>query len=716
MANTIDGFSKNQFFGQYQSPFGEESLFHSYLDIEEGLTQSIDANDGYTYKLIPLVSGVAVFEKYNSQAPEDLPSSKQLFIYYEKGDDTSLDFFGTACRVKFGTERKVLMEKISARKTVIRLGDREVRTLSEWSSVVANRLRIETDVLLTAINLELSGLLNDKTMFKYLLGLNNDLANWIYAGSNKMEEWKFTAKNYEYGKWRASTQKEYEPIIPVFFETRTKDFLTTNNKNTNSVKDKGFDHLVNFVNNFDSILFNPQAITQVIPGVADDAVVLFARAIYQDKLPDQVRQLLTKIKAIVNQAKVFINTIKEKINTNTALFNALLCGIINGLISLLQLVVLIIGYIIDNFAILELEKPFSREEFDKSGQSLEFVEDLIETLSERSEKIFNGLLLNFITASTQFVALVDSIYKKLKNVSRYFIAFILGAIIFEVVFDAIIAFFTGGASLAVSLANKISRASTKATQAGIKLAKQAGKKVVASTTDILRFLRAEFDELIQAIINGKFLDYVRKRLESILGIKVKPSQSDLLESWDNVLSVSGRGRRGGQRLTRSNLKLLKSWLARMGVKLELHALEGSQIIDGFFIRKGVPAKMPEGAAALFITDGKKMTIVLRKGSTVYEFFHEFMHFRHAKSLGLKKYLALGGRNTPGELIKERSVFDKISQYRKYFTKEELKHALRYLNEKVYKKNSIEPIDFNFDIEKIPEIRREIKMSEIINKK
>lgn len=111
-----------------------------------------------------------------------------------------------------------------------------------------------------------------------------------------------------------------------------------------------------------------------------------------------------------------------------------------------------------------------------------------------------------------------------------------------------------------------------------------------------------------------------------------------------------------------------------------------------------------------------MTIVLRKGATVYEFFHEFMHFRHAKSLGVKKYLALGGRNTPGEIVKERLVFDKMVEYREFLTKKELIHALDYLNEKVYDKNGINPISFDFDIEKIPEIRKEIKMSTIIKKK
>ncbi|WP_299766990.1 hypothetical protein [uncultured Dokdonia sp.] len=563
MPNSIDGVpflfddaSDNQLFGQlfpdglappdiqgsfsatanpnpYQSPFGEDSLFHSFLDIEETFSVN-ETSEGYTYKFIPLVSGVEVFERYNSQSAEDTPSSKQLFIYYEQGDDTSLDFFGTACRVKFGTERKLLMQKLDNRKTVIRLGDREVHTLSEWSSVVAKRLKIEKNVLLDALKLELSGLLNDKTIFKQLLGLNNDLAKWIYAGSSKMEEWKFTAKNYEYGKWRAGTQKEYEPIIPVFFETRGKDFLTTNNRDTNRVKDKGFDNLVNFVNNFDSVLFNPQVITQTIPGIADDAVVLLARAIYQDKLPDNVRRLLTKVKGIINQAKTFINTIKDEINKNTALFNALLCGLINGIISLLQLVVLIIGFIIDNFAPLELEKPFSREETDKNEQRLEFVEDLIETLTERSEKIFNGLVKNLLTANAQFFILVDEIYKKLKNVSRYFIAFIIGAIVFELAFDAIIAFFTGGTSLAVTLANKVSRASTKAVQAGIKVTKQVGKKVATSTTDILRFLRAEFDELLQAIINGQFLDYVRKKFFTFIGQSGKVA----VLSFDELIEIA----------------------------------------------------------------------------------------------------------------------------------------------------------------------------------
>ena len=720
MPTTIDGVpflfddsSDNQLFGQlfpnglappniqgnfgatanpnpYQSPFGEESLFHFYPDIEEGLNQSIDASDVYTYKLIPLVSGVAVFEKYNSQAPDDTPSSKQLFIYYEKGDNTSLDFFGTACRVKFGPERKLLMEKLSSRKTVIRLGYREVRTLSEWSSVMAKRLKIEAEVLLRAVKLELSGLLNDKTIFKQLLGLNNDLAKWIYAGANKMEEWKFTAKNYEYGKWRAGTQKEYEPIIPVFFETRGKDFLTTNNRDTNKVKDKGFDNLVNFVNNFDSVLFNPQVITQLIPGMADDAVALLARAIYQDKLPNNVRQLLTKVKAIVNQAKVFINTIKEEITKNTALFNALLCGLINGVISLLQIVVLIIGYIIDNFAILEVEKPFSREELDKREQRLEFVEDLIETLGERSEKIFNGLLLNLLTANTQFIALVDSIYKKLKNVSRYFIAFFLGAIVFEVIFDSIIAFFTGGTSLAVTLASKISRASTKATQAGIKLAKQVGKKVATSTTDILRFLRAEFDELIQAIINGKFFKYIEEKVSDLLGLgeKVVKNVIDDVkkffkdfdpEDLDWMHRRHRIGSLGGKVLTTRQIRELRKLLKeKYGVDL---IFEGASNIKSIYKPIGsfkTPKQLFEfmntsRPRKVGVFDSKTGQMLLPRNTTEIVAFHELSHVKHWKSVGDDVY------QTINTLDREMNVWEQILKNRSRWTKEELEDALNYIN-------------------------------------
>ena len=43
-------------------------------------------------------------------------------------------------------------------------------------------------------------------------------------------------------------------------------------------------------------------------------------------------------------------------------------------------------------------------------------------------------------------------------------------------------------------------------------------------------------------------------------------------------------------------------------------------------------------AAMFITDGKNMKIILRENATIYEFLHELMHFRDCQNLGKTTYL------------------------------------------------------------------------------
>ncbi len=219
--------------------------------------------------------------------------------------------------------------------------------------------------------------------------------------------------------------------------------------------------------------------------------------------------------------------------------------------------------------------------------------------------------------------------------------------------------------------------------------------------------------MLEAIKSGGFAKYLRKKFYQL--IDESPSQEELLAKWDEI-AISGRGRRLGQRLKKVDIEYLIKELKKLKVELQLHPLEGSFPIEGFFIREGVPAMMPERAAAIYITDGTKMKIVLREEATVYEFFHEFMHYKHSQVLGLKKYLSLGGYGTTGEVVKEKWVFDKIVEHKDLMTKTELEHALDYLNDKPYRRHGIDPIDFDFDINKIPEVRKEIGIKEVLNKK
>jgi hypothetical protein len=87
-------------------------------------------------------------------------------------------------------------------------------------------------------------------------------------------------------------------------------------------------------------------------------------------------------------------------------------------------------------------------------------------------------------------------------------------------------------------------------------------------------------------------------------------------------------------------------------------------------------------------------------------------------LGLKKYLSLGGRGTLGELEKEQWVFDMLMKNKDYLTKSEIVHAFDYINNPnpslgVRARFGKSPMSVDFDINKIPEVRKEIKTSEIL---
>ncbi|KIX20559.1 hypothetical protein SY27_11645 [Flavobacterium sp. 316] len=230
---------------------------------------------------------------------------------------------------------------------------------------------------------------------------------------------------------------------------------------------------------------------------------------------------------------------------------------------------------------------------------------------------------------------------------------------------------------------------------------KSAKEVLEHTDDLkkkLDNLVIEENNLKRKLTNDEIDDFF-KHLEDVADIS-------------KLSKVAGRGRQFGQKLSKADFEEIRKFLKSNKVELEFHPLNQVKKIEGFFTASGQPALMPKGAAAIFITDGKKMKIILREEATVYEFFHEFMHFRHSKEIGLEEFYKLGGRDSLGELIKEQWVFDILMKNKQYLTKSEIDHALYYINNKVRNKFGKEPVDVDFDLSKIPEVRKEIKISEI----
>jgi hypothetical protein len=179
------------------SPFGKNSVFHNYYDDlpnsnypEDAL---IDNEDKYTYEIIACNSGTEVFEKYNSTTQYQ-PSARQIYIFVEKKDNKKSNLFGTACRVKMGDERKVLMQKLLDGKTRISVQDdtQLAGNLKEWSEDIAynnkgKATEIEATVLLNAVKLELVNKSDFNQILETIFGLNNKLSDWMNSGVEAME-------------------------------------------------------------------------------------------------------------------------------------------------------------------------------------------------------------------------------------------------------------------------------------------------------------------------------------------------------------------------------------------------------------------------------------------------------------------------------------------------------------------------------------------------
>lgn len=185
-------------------------------------------------------------------------------------------------------------------------------------------------------------------------------------------------------------------------------------------------------------------------------------------------------------------------------------------------------------------------------------------------------------------------------------------------------------------------------------------------------------EVIEHIDDAKKLDEFKnldldEPIDAITKIRKKA---------DEVLEGAGllnRGKYLGQAIEAADLEKIRNFLSKQHVDLQIGAAKGNFTVEGFLTKSGTPVEMLPHNAAMFITDGKIMKMILRENATVYEFLHEFMHFRHCRSLGVKKYFELGKDIVEGTIVRERYVFDKMVEHFKYLNRKELFHAEEYMN-------------------------------------
>lgn len=705
-----------------ESPLSENSVFYETFIVPPESKENYPKSDRYSvvhHQAVFCKSGIEVFDRYEKDPIE----SNYFTIYYEETSKNTSNFFGTACRVKMGdyARQRLIKDYNSKGKTINYDGNTVDGSVSDFDSLIkliSKDYGIDDTSLKGAVYLELLEKSKINEVFKKVSSLNNQLADWLRGGIEATEKWKFTEENYDYIKFYVEPmynnyqnkigasgfprqEVQYKPIIPVPFPYNEYKNMSGNQQN---ILSSGLKKLSDFTASFDEIstaaVFNIVAAT---PNITDDilfAVTFLVKNFLEDNMPDSIKNIYNQLKTLFKEVQSIIsnirNIITEKLNQEIAKINAFLCGVLNGLISLVQLIIMLLAMIVDNLPIFELEK-LSPLEIAKHQEKLEFIEDFVDLFDKNAKEFLKGIKKLFTDEKTwkDISIFISGLAKKIADKNEYFWAYFIGGVAFELILDAVIAYFTGGSSLVAEASAKISRLIAKAEQIGAKalnFSKNLGKKIANTLQDLYKWLEKEFFEMIEAMKNGKVAEWIKNKIDAVFGDGNKLAGLEKGElDW---MSAPKFDQYGGKLVTLEQLVKLRDILKQKGINLILEN-------DISSIKKLFkPVNMPDVGIVDNVDDLFKIMekydfvggfdainkqFVLRDGASELVIFHEMAHVKHFEIYG-EAYHDLS------RLEKETYVWNQVYENKDRWTKAELQSSLDYINEIRVEEYGLEPLD------------------------
>jgi len=230
-----------------------------------------------------------------------------------------------------------------------------------------------------------------------------------------------------------------------------------------------------------------------------------------DAIPIGFRNAIREVTLFTNQLNEMIQSVMPILEDFGAeyfkLINAFVCGIINGLISLIEFIFQIISFGIGLDTSIK-----SYDDYAERQSYLEVMEEALDVLLKSVPELLNGLINLIKTVNQEDTEnLLQLIKRLLGNVTRYELAYYGGAIVFEIITGVILAFLTGGTgnvAKAVGTSQKL-----------IESLKIIGREFISSVTfgvsDLLAIFRNLIQSFIRACKNGfkGFLEWVRSLLK-----------------------------------------------------------------------------------------------------------------------------------------------------------------------------------------------------------
>ncbi|UKB79459.1 hypothetical protein [Chryseobacterium sp. MEBOG07] len=440
-------FTNNNFFGksinneEYRSPFmdqrniplGESFMDNSDISVFPGTGKDEEGKQGYHYNVetIPCESGSMVYEKYENT--KEVPHILNLF--YEKNSKGKNNFFGNFYIAQMGSYHITLANQFptplpakingTLYKNLTSLKD-EAGYLSQVA-YSTNGDKLDSSLVYLALMREYDYKIGN-TKFQELIGniesIPQDALNWCAEQIGKIIP---DEKNYE------PSHENYSPFIPLPIVGLVPVNL---NKAAQYFEDIKSNPFVQGVENAFSTAWN--LITNAASKVKDAVI---------DHLPDPVKNLIQKISDIVNQIKVFLtdieNVIKEFLNTGLEtlkILNAFVCGIISGLISLIQCIIYLLAFICSPTVTFSYKQSLERRAFQEK------IEDVIDFIKEHTSTVFNAIKSLLSSGDTEGINdLYSTVANFIGGLSTYKKAYYAGCIVFEIIINILLLVFTEGA-------------------------------------------------------------------------------------------------------------------------------------------------------------------------------------------------------------------------------------------------------------------------------
>lgn len=476
---------------------------------------------------MPCKNGSEVYRSYEANARKN----QALFLFYEKPEAKKSNFSGPFYIAKMGDYFKDLF-KIFPKPLPSKINGKPFKDITSMEDEAAylaqlaytyEKDKIDATAVYQALMREFK-VRTGVTQFDEVLGSISEIpANAIGWCADKLENLKPTEKNYN------PESKEYTPIVPVLGAPVPVNM----NKAAQFFENLGDNPFVQ----------GAEAAFAKVWGIVEQTASR-VKEVSINHLPDAFKKLVNKITAIIDNIKIFLTDAKDDLTEMAKqgiellkLANAFYCGVVSGLVSLVQCLLYILEFL------LQPTHTFSYEQYLKRRDLQEKAEDVMDWIAENGPKFLQGIKDLFKGSSHLSASDMESVLDKMKsyfgNVSRYTVAFYTGVLSFEVLINILLLIFTDGAGNIVkgetyvaklwSLVKVLTRETTSVATAGItdllaflsKFIVRFGKACAKGFKGFLKFI----EELLQGTKNGakaEDLGITAKEIEEVILQGKKP--------------------------------------------------------------------------------------------------------------------------------------------------------------------------------------------------